>query len=217
MKNIITLLAFTLSLGAFAQERVILNSSKVDAPSATAILVRTSQTPDKVEVRFNNIQMYGSVCYERYTETRTCYRNETVRHTRQVCRDVVVTVPDTTPRGPRYNNPSSPRTRTERRRECKPETIVSTRSVPYNCSYTECRYKTEPVGFANDKVKIKFKNLPRLGGTEEETFRVTATQNSTNGSNIVYSIIPESVSHGYQYEVKKKGILGFDSFVIQTK
>lgn len=214
MKKLITLLTLTLSLGVFAQERVRLNSSEVNAPAASALLVRSSATPDKVEVRFNNIQVYANVCYERYVVPRTCVRNEDIYQTRRVCRDVVVTPTPAPgrPTGPRYNPPR------QTRRECHNERYYAgTRQIRYDCSYTECRYRTEPAGFANDKVKIKFKNLPNLGGNEEETFLVTATQNGADNSNIVYSITPVSTINDRAYEVVKKGILGYDSYVIQPK
>jgi len=57
--------------------------------------------------------------------------------------------------------------------------------------------------------------LPNLGGTEEDTFMVVASQRSIDGTNVVYSITPmQTVA---PYSVEKKGILGFDSYVIETK
>jgi hypothetical protein len=215
MKKMMTLLALTISVGAFAQERVVLNSSEVDVRSATAILVRTAQTPDKVEIRFNNIPLETRVCVERVTVPRTCFRQTDVYQTRTVCRNVVTTPTSTSTghTGPNYN--PTPTTR----RVCTNERYyVGTRQVPYDCSYTECRREViQPAGFANDKVKIKFKGLPNLGGTEEETFQVNASQNGADNSNIVYSIMALTTVNEGVYVVNKKGIFGYDSYVIERK
>jgi hypothetical protein len=66
-----------------------------------------------------------------------------------------------------------------------------------------------------DKVKIHFKNLPLLGGSEEDTFSIKARQSRLDSENVVYAIsTQESVS---PYVIKKKGILGYDSYSIEIK
>jgi hypothetical protein len=215
MKHLITLLALSISVGTFAQDRVVLNSSDVEVRQASAILVRTAQTPDKVEINFNNIQLMTNVCIETVYVRRTCSTTENVYRTREVCRDVTTTPAPAPgrPTGPNYN----PRPVT--RRVCTTERYyVGQRQVPYDCSFNECvRSENRPAGVANDKVKIKFKNLPNLGGNEEETFSVTASQNGADNSNIVYSIVPLKTINDRVYEVNKKGIFGYDSYVIEPK
>lgn len=215
MKRLITLLAMTISMGAFAQERVVMNSGDVSVPSASAVIVRTSQTPDKVELVFTNIQLYANVCLETVYVRRTCSTTENVYRTREICKDVVTTPAPTPgrPTGPNYHPPSTTR------RVCTTERYyVGQRQVPYDCSFNECvRSENRPAGMANDKVKIKFKNLPNLGGNEEETFQVTASQNGADNSNIVYSISPLKTINDRVYEVNKKGIFGYDSYVIEPK
>ena len=215
MKKLITLLAITISVGAFAQERVVLRSKSVHVNDSRAILVRTAETPDKVEVTFE-VPMASSVCLDPRIEyiRRTCYRTETVYQTRQVCRNVTTTPAPrpNTPTGPRYNPP------TETRRVCTNERVyVGTRQIAYDCSYSRswCAQYGTNVNTESDKVKIKFKDMPNLGGTEEDTFEVIAQQRSRDGENVVYDINP--LQTVVPYKVEKKGILGYDSYVIEPK
>ena len=209
MKNLIALLALTVSVGALAQEKVLLNSKDVRVDTDRAILVRTADTPKKVEVTFQ-VPMANSVCEDYRTRVipQMCVRTEQVQTgTRRECRDLVITPSNTSvPRGPRYNPPT--------RRECYDVAVYTTRQYGYDCSYTEsycARYGTN-VSIESDKVKIKF-DLPALAGSEEDAFIVTAKQRTYDGSNVEYDVIPENGS----YEVKKKGILGYDSYVIEVK
>jgi hypothetical protein len=64
-----------------------------------------------------------------------------------------------------------------------------------------------------DKVKINFEKLPALGGSEEETFSVKAVQRRVDSENVIYTITSSTNSH----VVIKKGILGYDSYVIELK
>ena len=213
MKKMMTLLALTISVGAFAQDRVVLNSKSVSVNSASAILVRTAQTPDKVEVTFS-VPMANSYCADPRTDyiRQTCHRSESVYRTQTVCRNVDTTPPRTGPVGPNYNPP-----RTTSRVCTQERTYVGTRQVPYNCSYTRswCAQYATNVSTESDKVKIKFKDLPNLGGTEEDSFQVTARQRSQDGENVVYDIsVIQSVA---PYKIEKKGILGYDSYVVEQK
>jgi hypothetical protein len=66
-----------------------------------------------------------------------------------------------------------------------------------------------------DKVKISFKKLPALGGSEEDSFKVSSRQRSLNSENVVYEITAlETVA---PYFVLSKGILGYDSYSIELK
>lgn len=213
-------------MGAMAQERVVLNSKSVKAASDTATLVRTSKTPNTVQVTMR-VPMANTFCAEPRSQyvQRTCQNPVAEYREREVCVDTTVQVPGTapaTPRGPRYNNPgTATTTHAEVRRSCRIERVATGRTlyIPYDCSYTNTwcdRYATN-VQREDDNVKIKFKNLPALGGTEEETFKITARQRTTDSSNVDYDIAPVKTTEGRQYEVSKKGILGYDSYVIEPK
>ncbi len=66
-----------------------------------------------------------------------------------------------------------------------------------------------------DKVKISFKKLPALGGSEEDLFKISSRQRSLNSENVVYEITTlQTVS---PYFVLSKGILGYDSYSIELK
>ena len=66
-----------------------------------------------------------------------------------------------------------------------------------------------------DKVKISFKKLPALGGSEEDSFKVSSHQRGLNSENVVYEITAlETVA---PYFVLSKGILGYDSYSIELK
>lgn len=203
MKKLITLIAFTMSVGAFAQEtRVLDGSTDFTVSSARATLIRTAQSEDKFEVTFTNIPMTRSEAqYETVTRPGTCYRTVYHTQTRTTCTN-----------GPR--SPQNPSGRT-----CHTGQVTTSSQVPYSCMVTSSVYRgqlTIPYT-ASDKVKIKFKGLPKLGGSETETFEVVAFQKDQATSNVVYTITPTSTINGAAYAVEKKGILGYDSYVIEPK
>ena len=66
-----------------------------------------------------------------------------------------------------------------------------------------------------DKVKITFKDLPALGGSEEETFKVVARQKNIDSQNVIYKI--STLETTAPYAVVSKGVLGIDSFSIELK
>lgn len=66
-----------------------------------------------------------------------------------------------------------------------------------------------------DKLKISFKNLPALGGSEEDTFKVTARQRGLNKENVIYEV--STMKSTLPYIVISKGILGYDSYSIELK
>lgn len=209
MKLSIALLALTVSVASFAQDRVIMNSKNVQVGTDSAVLVRTANTPKVVEVTFQ-VPMRNSYCAEPRTETvaYACNRTETFYVTERHCtREVIPPSNPNAPRGPNYNPPT--------REVCRDVRVARTRTLRSTCYSTRswcARYATD-VSREADKVKIKFKNMPALGGTEEEAFRVSAQQRTTDASNVLYDIVSEDD----KYEVVKKGILGFDSYVIQPK
>jgi len=66
-----------------------------------------------------------------------------------------------------------------------------------------------------DKVKISFKNLPALGGTEEDTFKVTGRQRGLDRENVVYEV--STIKTTLPYIIISKGILGYDSYSVELK
>jgi len=66
-----------------------------------------------------------------------------------------------------------------------------------------------------DKVKISFKNLPALGGTEEDTFKVTSRQRGLDRENVVYEV--STIKTTLPYIIISKGILGYDSYSVELK
>lgn len=204
MKQLFSLIALCLSLGAFAQERVVLTSSDITVNGSEAILVRTAQTPDVVEVRFQ-VPMSDSVCQAystRYVTITSASRCGTVERvtgytTRTVCT--------------RTNPHNGQCLRTETQRIPVVQRYARTCQV----SETYCSSYGTVTNYESDKVKIKFKKLPSLGGTEEDTFSVRARQRSYDGENVVYDITP--IQTVVPYEVKSKGLFGIDSYVIEVK
>lgn len=220
MKKILALLVLTVSVGAIAQ--VEMNSDEVEVRGDQSIIVRTSKTPDKVKLTLNNIPVQSSVCnevaYRQYNSI--CTNTVPVREERVTCRDIVETRPTpSTPRGPRYNGTSAPTTTTTTRRVCTKTYATVYRQVSTPCIRTEsyCAKPGISTSYTSDSVKIKFKDLPALGGSEQETFSITAEQKDVDNSNIIYRITPINTINNKAYEVVKKGILGFDSYVIQSK
>jgi hypothetical protein len=208
MKMSFALIALSLSLGAFAQvvdpapagpAEVLLNSKNVRVGSDEAVLVRTSSTPDVVKVSFQ-VRMASSVCEQMGTRmvSTICYDNVVTRYrTADVCIRRNPYSNRCVNWGPGYANRV-----TRVARSC---VIPQTYCVSYGTNV-----RTE-----SDEVKIKFKNLPVLAGTEEDKFLVKATQKNYGGSNVVYDI--KVVESRGNYVVKDRGFLGFDKFVIKEE
>lgn len=226
MKKIFGLLVLSLTVSAFAQESVILDSKKVAVDSNEALLVRTSKTPKTIELTMK-VPMKETYCdgYNRVAYQTTCYEPPVNQYRRvEICTNRVVTVPVATPpRGPNYNPPGgrpAPTTTTRTERVCRWENqYVGTYQRPFPCTQysSQCISRVRDAAPKFDKVKIKFKKLPALGGSEDETFEIKATQRSIDSFNIDYLIIPKKTLGDRKYKVKKKGILGVDSYVIQKK
>lgn len=154
MKKLLTILALTLSVASYAQERIVMDSETALINSTEATLVRTAETPDKVTVYFN-VPMTRNVC-TRYVRVR---------------------------RG----------------------RSTSSRCVEY------AKVTTNEA----DKVKISFKNLPALGGNEEDTFKVTSRQRGLDRENVVYEV--STIKTTLPYIIISKGILGYDSYSVELK
>jgi hypothetical protein len=96
--------------------------------------------------------------------------------------------------------------------------LVCTRYVRFRngrSSSSRCVAHAKVTSSEADKVKISFKKLPALGGSEEDSFKVSSRQRSLNSENVVYEITAlETVA---PYFVLSKGILGYDSYSIELK
>ncbi len=96
--------------------------------------------------------------------------------------------------------------------------LVCTRYVRVHTgrsSSSRCVARAKVTSNEADKVKISFKKLPVLGGSEEDSFKISSRQRSLNSENVVYEITAlETVA---PYFVLSKGILGYDSYSIELK
>lgn len=210
MKKTIALLTLVLSLGAFAQETetapIVLDAKKIEVNASKATVVRTNQSPDKVELSFL-VPMANSVC-ERY-ETRHVLRTSGAYcgysvHTRRV------RTGRTCVRRNPHNNEclrwgETYRTQTVRR----PRTCM----VPD----TYCAQYGTATSYERDTMKIQFKNLPALADSESETFTIEATQKRYDSGSVVFEVKPLETLR--EYEVNRKKILFFktDTYVVQEK
>jgi hypothetical protein len=204
MKKLISLLALTLCMSSFAQDRVELNTEKVNVDSAEAILVRNAQTPEVVHITFK-VPMSESVCQSYST------RLVIVTSGMQCGYDQRVTGYSTRTVCVRVNPHNNQCLRTETQR------LPVVQRYPRTCQVSEtyCSSYGTFTNYESDEVKVKFKKLPDLGGTEEDMFLVKARQRSYSGENVVYDITP--IQTVAPYEVKSKGLFGFDSYVIEVK
>lgn len=196
MSKLLTFCFFFLSLSAVAQESVVINAPKLTARSQEVILVRSSLSPNKTEVTFP-VQMQHRVCMQH--DSRTVYRQSGLEcgydyHERRV------------PSGARY----CIETRTDGqclrwRQDHRIERVQVARSCYFQEVYCS-RYGTE-TRVKYDDMTLAFKNLPALGGSESETFLVTARQKEYDSGSVKYEVKAISTLEAYQIK-KKKTFLG---------
>lgn len=202
MKMTIALMTMALTLGAFAQEKVELNAKEIIISDSKAIIVRTSKTPSTVKITFM-VPMANSIC-ERY-ETRYELRSSSLH-----CGDDVIV---------RRIVSGRECMRINRRGDCIEwnesyrEEIIQ---VPRTCMVpeTSCAQYGTATTMEDDKMKVTFKKLPALGGSETETFLVAARQKKYNGENVVYDVKPIKTLRPYKVSQRKILGLGFDSYEI---
>jgi hypothetical protein len=204
MKKLVSLIILSMCSNLFAQQRVELNSSEVEVNEAEALVVRTAQTPNIVKMSFK-VPFSRSVCETYATRMITVTSAARCGTTRVITGYTTRTV--CVQRNPKTGQ--CMRTETQR--------IPIFSNFPRTCTVPEtyCASYRTVTSYETDSVKIKFKNLPALGGTEEDTFSIKARQRSYNGINVVYDISP--VQTVTPYAVKSRGILGIDCFVIKVK
>lgn len=201
----LTILTLLLSLSAFAQERVELNSKEVSVNAAEALIIRTNKTPKTVEIEFK-VPLEKSVCERE--EIRPEWRTSSF-HCGEDLRIRRVSMG----------------------RVCMSQ-LPSGRCLHYREEWREERYATPrscmvptpvcvqygtAIHYKRDTMKLKFKNLPDLGDSEYETFLVQADQKTYDSNNVIYNVKPAETLR--EYKVKQKKILGFkiDSYEISEK
>lgn len=204
MKTILMMIALSLSLSAFAQERKVLVSKSETVNGSEAILVRTANTPDVVEVTFQ-VPMTDMVCAAYSTRIITVTSGSQCGYVERVTGYTTRTVCTRT----NPHNGQCLRTETQR------IPVVSRYARTCQVSESYCARYAPSTNYESDKVRIKFKKLPALGGTEEDTILVKANQRRVDGENVEYTITPMQTV--VPYKVEKKGILGYDSYVIEVQ
>ena len=201
-KLIFAVLSLTVALGAFAQERVVLDRDSININSHEAILVRTKDTPNKIEIDML-VPMSEPICERR--ETRYVMRTSSIHcgvvRERRVTQDRVCVRRHTNGNCAVY----------ERRENVHYVERPRTCSVPE----TYCAQYGTYTDYERDGVKIKFKNAHPLTDGQEETFLIRARQKVSGGSNVVYDIQPMQTTGNY--EVDSKGWFGADSYEIRGK
>lgn len=66
-------------------------------------------------------------------------------------------------------------------------------------------------------MKIRFKNLPPLGDSESETFKISARQKERDSKNAIYDFTPVKTLKNYKVSQKKVLFLNIDSYVVEEK
>lgn len=195
MSKIFTFCFFFLSLNALAQETLVINASRLSARTQEVILVRASHSPNKTEVTFP-VQMQHRVCMQH--DTRMVYRQSGVEcgydyHERRVPTE-------------RYCIETRADGQCVRwRQEHRIERVQVARSCYFQEVYC-ARYGTE-TRVKYDDMTLAFKNLPALGGSETETFVVTARQKEYDSGSVKYEVRALSTLETYKIK-KKKTFLG---------
>jgi len=205
MNKIFILTCLSLSISALATTpKVELTSTEVNVNASSAVVVRSSKTPSIVELTFR-VPMQNSVC-ERY-ETRHVLRTSgfdcgydiSVRYIRS--RDCVKT--NESGRCVQY---------VESNREERIET-------PRTCMVPEtyCAEYGTATTYEKNTMKINFKKLSPLGGSETETFKIEADQKSYGSARVDYIVKPLDTLK--EYKVKQKRVLWIklDSYIVEEK
>lgn len=184
---------------AFGQEKVLLNSKHISIDRDQAIIVRTSQTPEKVKIVMD-IPMDHTVCTQygtQYVYGQDPYCGY-VHSTRLVCRDVCV-----------QTSPPGSGTCVRRARQCQNEAYTYMRSCHY--PVTVCVQRGVVTTEAGDQVTIEF-DLPKLADGETEEFQLIADQKYRDGSNVIFNLRQLT---GTARDIKNIRVLGLDKIVVK--
>jgi hypothetical protein len=205
MTRIVSVIALMLSLSVFAQDKVLLNAEKVSVNAAEAILVRTASTPNKVKVSFQ-VPMYDSVC-------QTYATRMVIRTSGALCGYTLEARTIT------YRTCEFRQVRTNICTHYRTNTRLETVQVPRTCQVSEqyCSSYGTAISHETGTVTIKFKKLPALGGTEQDTFLVKGKQKHVDGTSVVFEVTPQATLG--EYTVKDRGfsLFNFSKFVIKPK
>jgi hypothetical protein len=196
----------TLVSSAFAVD-VVLNSDSIELPAGDVRLIRTAETPKKVKLRVP-VEMGKRFCAVMGTRVidgwsgAHCGWDQELRFG---CYRDVVYLPG--PGGRLY------RTVVKR---CY-DRLVNT---PRYCSWEipECdRYDTE-YAIENRRLKLKFKNVEHLEGSQTETYELRARQNHVDGKEAVYDLRAIDVKRPVKI-VERDGLFTFfkDVAVVRGK
>jgi hypothetical protein len=205
MKKTVALFAMLLSLGAMANEKVELDSKEVTIKAASAVVVRTSKTPETVKINFL-VPMENSVC-ERY-ETEYVYRTSG-----SYCGYDTVRV--------RVSEGGTCIQR-NRRGDCvrwdeQYREVIE--QVPLSCMVPEqsCVQYGTATSYKTNSMKIRFKKLPALGGSETDTFSITSRQKGYDRASVIYDVKPLETLKKYKVEQKKFLGIELDSYEVTVK
>lgn len=210
MKKLIAFLALSLTVSAFAQVQIEINSDEVHVNAPEAILVRTNRTPNKVKVTFT-VPMSNTVC-QRY-DSRVLSRTVMV-HCGTDYRIEPFFTTECFRRNPHNGQCLATRqVRHERR-------IPIQRMCPTVQHYTEtfCAQHGTAVTHEADSMKLNFKKLPRLGDSEADSFIVRAHQENHGGNNVVWEMSAVQTTH--EYKIGRRKVLGLfktDGFTVELK
>ena len=195
MSKLFTFCFFFLSLNALAQESIVINASKLTSRTQQVILVRTAYSPNKTELTLP-VQMQHRVCMQ--NSLRTVFRQSGP----ECGYDYVERrVP-----GERYCTETRPNGQCSRwRQDHRIEHVQVARSCYVQEVYC-ARYGTE-TRIKYDDMTLAFKGLPALGGSESETYLVTARQKEFDSGSVKYEVKALSTLQPYQIK-KKKTFLG---------
>ena len=196
MSKFLTYCFLFFSMSAMAQETIVANNTKLYPRTQEFILVRNSQSPKKMEIIFQ-VAMDHQVCVQqgvRYvfkTSGPDCgydYYERQVPVGQPICVS---------------------QDHTGRCRQWRQEHRIERTQTPRSCQVQEVycmRYGTE-TRMKGDDMTLKFVNLPALGGSEIETFRVSARQKSYDSGSVKFEVEPLQTLRPYKVK-KKKTILG---------
>lgn len=184
---------------AFGQEKVILNQKHISIDRAEAVIVRTSNTPEKVKIVMD-VPMDHTVCTQYgtqmvYGQDPYCGYTTSVR---TVCRDVCV----------QTTAPGSG-TCVRRVRQCENQPYTYMRSCHY--PVTVCIQHGTVTTEAGDQVTIEF-DLPKLADGETEEFQLIADQKYRDGSNVIFNLRQLT---GTTREIKNIRVLGLDKIIVK--
>lgn len=207
MSKFFTFCFLFLSLSAVAQETIVIDSPKLSARTQEVILVRNAFSPEKTEVKFR-VEMAHRVCVQH--DTRMVYRTSGAEcgydyQERRV------------PTGQQYCIETRADGQCVRWRQ---EYRIERVSIPRSCYVQEVycvSYGTE-MRTKDSDMTLQFKKIP-LGGSESETFVVTARQKEYDSGSVKYEV--KALSTIRPYKIKKKdtflGIGNDDDFVVSGK